>query len=173
MLHHWSTMHSTELCCTLLSYSAHYWAVLQPSELRCTLLSYDKLYWAMVHPPSYATPNWATINSNDLRCTLMSSTVSSISAQFLTPYIVKIHAKTTEEKESRLCSGKSFINFFEISTWQRQISSLFLSLAFSLHKLFFKITPNLIWPSFFMSYSSYIFVKFNSIESCIMEYFSP
>ncbi len=134
---YWSTRHSTGLCCTLLIYAAHYWAVLQPSELRCTLLSYDKLYWAMVHPPSYAAPNWATINFNDLRCTLLSCTVSSISAQFLTPYIIKIHAKTTEENESRLWSVQSLLNFFEISTWQLQSSSLFLSLAFSLHKLFF------------------------------------
>jgi hypothetical protein len=87
----WSTMHLSELrctllsyatllnyaaycwalCCTLLSYPATYWHSQHPFfELRCTL-------WATLHPLSYAAPHWAFLYSNKLYHTLLSYTALS------------------------------------------------------------------------------------------------
>ncbi len=66
----WTTLHPTELACSLLSYWAtlHCWATLHPSELRSTVLSYAA--YATSYLLSYATSYWAKLYHTELRCSL-------------------------------------------------------------------------------------------------------
>jgi hypothetical protein len=100
---YWATLHHTELCCILLSYSMLYpnwallypnWAMLHQSELSCTLRSYAAPYWATLHS------NWATLFSKwarlyptelcytltELRCTLIELSCSLLSYATLQSY---------------------------------------------------------------------------------------
>ncbi len=52
---------------TELSYITTYWATLHPTELCCALLSYTAPCGATLHPPSYPAPNWTTYPCNNFK----------------------------------------------------------------------------------------------------------